>query len=596
MELRGYQSTIVERIMNSEFNRQLVSLPTGTGKTYIFCELARRLDRPTLILAHRNELINQAVEKMLIVWPDADIGIVKAERNEVDRQITIASVQTLANEKRLKQLRSDIGLIITDEAHHAVAASYRKIYDHYKVVTSPQLLHVGVTATPLRDDKLGLKDIYDDVTFSGQYTWFVKKQYLCDIALEGINCSLDLHGIKTKRGEYGLDYDIHSLSSIVNTDITKSAIFDAYIRHAKDRKHTVGFAVNCEHGQQLTTAFNEGGVPCRYLDGETPPDERKQILSDFQAGYFNMLWNVLVLTEGYDQPNIDCILIARPSQSAGLLTQMVGRGTRMVEGKSNLLVLDIAHSHRVKKDVEGEPIYENGQIAHAGSLTDIASIFNPPIQDLPHSEFARGTAPDVYLLALKDVLLIAIKDSGIVLGVSESDLDIFLDELRPALETRIVSPAGLRNLIDLMSAFFDKLGVKGDAWIESYVELVKPIEVSDKPGGYKPPQEYFAGEEISIASVLAFLDELRNKGQYGQMPSDRQLGYLTHLLKKHDINIEDLDLSDLTMASISKLIRKLDPTELPTKNACPKCGEYKKAEYPVCYECHRSNRRRNWRS
>lgn len=380
ISLRPYQKEIIDLIIQSPEKRQLISLPTGTGKTIIFSELAKKLNIPTLILAHRDELIQQAKDKLLSVWSDANPGIVKAKFNETDHNVTIGSVQTLARTKRREQLRPDIGLIITDECHHAAANSYKRIYDQYHVLDAESAngtLHVGFTATPMRNDKKGLATIYDKITYEGQFIDFVSAGYLCDLEFQGVESSLDLDGVKTTQlSGYGRDFQIGQLSQTVNTEELRHNIITAYQEHAQDRKHTLGFAVDRDHAWALHQSFIMAGIASGYIDGETPADERKEILEQFRTGEIQVLWNILVLTEGFDFPEVDCILLARPSKSPGLLTQIIGRGTRPAPGKANCLILDIAHAHRVEKDVYGNVI------KHAGSLLDLASLFYPPIEKL----------------------------------------------------------------------------------------------------------------------------------------------------------------------------------------------------------------------
>ena len=392
MKLRPYQEEIIELILKSEYKRQLISLPTGTGKTIIFCALAQKLNVPTLILAHRNELIQQAKDKLLSVWADANPGIIKAEQNETDHLITIGSVQTLARKKRRDQIRPDIKLILSDEAHHSAANSYKKIYDRFNVLdkNDENILHCGFTATPMRQDKKGLASIFDTITYEGQFIDFVKGGYLCDLTFEGVECSLDLDGVKTSQlSGYGRDFAANMLSQVVNTDTVRQNVVSAYKKYAINRKHTLGFAVDRDHAWSLHQSFLKEGIRSGYIDGETPMDERHQVLEDFRTGTIKVLWNILVLTEGFDMPIIDCILIARPSKSPSLLTQIIGRGTRPAPGKENCLILDIAHAHRAKTDIYGNVI------GHAGSLLDLASLFYPPIKKLAGDKATKkpGSTP-----------------------------------------------------------------------------------------------------------------------------------------------------------------------------------------------------------
>ena len=189
IELRPYQHECIEAIESAEkngTNRQLVALPTGTGKTIIFTTVAKKRNGRTLILAHRDELIEQAVDKLTMVWDDANVGVVKAERNEIDKQIIVGSVQTVSRENRLEQLPTDFDFIVSDEAHHSIAMSYRRIYEYLGVYAedseelTTDTLHLGVTATPQRTDKIGLSDIFDQIVFHRSIQDFIP-DYLCDL-------------------------------------------------------------------------------------------------------------------------------------------------------------------------------------------------------------------------------------------------------------------------------------------------------------------------------------------------------------------------------------------------------------------------------
>ena len=378
VELRPYQHEIVAQTL--QFFRNggtsgLISLPTGTGKTIIFCAIANRLNVPTLVLAHRDELIHQTVDKIRNIDPDADIGIVKAEANDVDAQITVASIQTIARENRLLELRDDIELIVTDECHHAAADSYKRVYHRFGVypespddiplapLPSTGKRHLGVTATPMRNDDRGLAQIYSEVIYAGVYANFVDDGWLCDLRFEGVPCRLNLKGVETTRlSEYGTDYKTDSLAEAVNKDEITQDIFSAYKQLASDRKRTLAFCVNRQHAKSLCEYFSAQSVKCGYIDFKTPAQERSATLSSFEAGEINVLFNCMIFTEGFDCPSIDCILLARPTQSPSLLTQIIGRGTRPAPGKEDCLILDVAHAYR-----------ENG------TLIELASLFHPPV-------------------------------------------------------------------------------------------------------------------------------------------------------------------------------------------------------------------------
>ena len=355
--------------------RMLGVLPTGTGKTVCFVEIAKRLNVPTLILAHRDELIEQAVTKLREVWTDAPVGVIKGKRNETGYQVTVASVQSL-HRRRLDSLPT-YGLIVTDEAHHAAAPSYRRIYHRYGLLDeSPdkknplkpldcETLHLGVTATPKRSDNKGLKAIFDKIIFEAKLFDFVPR-YLADLKIRGVDTSLDLSRIRVS--QLTRDFDEAQLGKVMMDDELTSGIFRAYQDLAHERRRTLVFCVNREHAHWLYEYFSDRGVSCGYADYKTPPDERKQTLDDFRRGELNALFNVMLFTEGFDLPAIDCILIARPTKSPLLLTQMIGRGTRTAEGKEDCMIIDTA-------------LWQRGTDA-----VSVASLFNINPEELKHDK------------------------------------------------------------------------------------------------------------------------------------------------------------------------------------------------------------------
>jgi superfamily II DNA or RNA helicase len=345
IELRPYQHECIEAIETAEktgTNRQLVALPTGTGKTIIFTTVAKKRNGRTLILAHRDELIEQAVDKLLTVWDDANVGVVKAERNEIDKQIIVGSVQTVSREDRLEQLPTDFDFIVSDEAHHAAAMTYRRIYKYLGIMAEDNeelptdTLHLGVTATPQRTDKLGLDDIFDKIVFHRNIRDFIP-DYLCDLRCVQIMTHISVDGVETWAG----DLRTEQLSALLNTANCNELIVDAWKEHALGRL-TLCFTTDVAHARDLCATFKSNDIKAAWVCGETPIDERRDILAKFAQGEIEVLTNCAVLTEGYDNPALDCIILARPTKSNLLYTQMLGRGTRTYPGKKDCLILDVA--------------------------------------------------------------------------------------------------------------------------------------------------------------------------------------------------------------------------------------------------------------
>lgn len=354
LELRDYQHESLARVRSAEargIRSQLGVAATGLGKTVMFCALAEQRGGRTLILAHRDELINQAAQKVIEVWPGAQVGVVKAERNDVRAQVVVASVQTLARERRLAQLcqpwatdqptllgrAAPFDLVIIDEAHHAAADSYRSIIGALGAGKPGGPLLLGVTATPDRGDGKGLDDLFDEITFNYDILWGIRAGYLSD--LRGITIeveTLDLSDVKVRRG----DYDQGQAGRAMEDAEAERYVVAAWMEHALGRR-TLVFTPTVETARLVADEFTRSGVAAAYVHGGTPMDERRQILRDYSSGAITVLANCAVLTEGYDEPRTDCIIVARPTKSRALYTQMVGRGTRRHPDKVDCLVLDI---------------------------------------------------------------------------------------------------------------------------------------------------------------------------------------------------------------------------------------------------------------
>jgi len=346
IELRPYQNECISAIETAEndgINRQLVALPTGTGKTIIFTTVAKNRNGRTLILAHRDELIQQAVDKLTMVWDNVNVGVVKAERNEIDKQVVVGSVQTVSRENRLEQLPTDFDFIVSDEAHHCAATTYRRIYEYLGIMSTDDnadirsgALHLGVTATPQRADKIGLSDIFDDIVFQRNIRDFIP-DYLCDMRCVQIMTHINVDGVETWAG----DLKAEQLSALLNTANCNELIVEAWKEHALGRL-TLVFTTDVAHARDLCETFRANDIKADWVCGETPIDERRDILARFAQGEIEVLTNCAVLCEGYDNPALDCIILARPTKSTLLYTQMIGRGTRTYPGKKDCLILDVS--------------------------------------------------------------------------------------------------------------------------------------------------------------------------------------------------------------------------------------------------------------
>lgn len=341
--LRPYQQEALAAIAAAEergIRRQLLVLPTGAGKTIVFASFLAQRPGRALVLAHRDELIEQAVDKIGMVWPGLEAGVVKAERNEVSAPVVVASVQTLARERRLQALVDGGGpfaTVVTDEAHHAAAATYQAIYEALGVGRPDGPLSLGVTATPDRGDGLGLDAAFDEIVYEVPLVDLIEASFLSDIRAIGIRFEADETELRKVAG----DISEASAARWFLNGGGPAAAGAAIKTHAPDRK-TLAFLPDVKTAHDTAATIAAHGIPAAAVDGSMPLAQRRDILERFRRGELQALANCAVLTEGYDEPSVDCVLIARPTTSRALYCQMVGRGTRRYPGKDHLLILDMA--------------------------------------------------------------------------------------------------------------------------------------------------------------------------------------------------------------------------------------------------------------
>jgi len=315
----------------------------NTGKTVVFAHLVGQPwvgGKRVLVLAHRGELLKQAMNKIRRVNPGLTCEIEQAELRAGGAQVVVASVPTLQR-KRLAALDpKEFGLIVIDEAHHATAPSYRAILSHFGADTPEAAVPVaGFTATPGRSDGVGLSAVFEEIAYEMDLPTAIEDRWLVPLVGHSVRTEGNLRGVKTRLGDFEQD----ALARAVNTDDRNGRIVAGWRKLAMDRTRTVVFAVDVAHAHSLVDTFRRTGVACEALDGETPKDERAAILERLSTGETRVLANCMVLTEGFDEPAVDCVIVARPTRSKLLYTQMVGRGSRLCPpDKHDCLVLDCA--------------------------------------------------------------------------------------------------------------------------------------------------------------------------------------------------------------------------------------------------------------
>lgn len=315
MTMRPYQQECLDVINHLDPGSYLVVMATGLGKTAIFTHMERK--GRVLILSHRDELVRQPLQ-----YYDCSCGVEEAEEHSNGEEVVSASVQSLW--RRLDRFKpDDFDTIITDEAHHAAAPSYRKIYDFFK----PRL-HIGFTATPNRGDKVRLDDVYDSIIFQRDLKWGIEQEYLTNINCLRVDIGYDLSKIKVRRG----DLEPDKLSEELNQECLNKGIALAYEKYAKGQ--TIIFATSVAHAMGIAREI-EGAV---VISAETK--ERDKILDRFREKEIRCIVNCMVLTEGTDLPMTETVIVARPTLNASLYQQMVGRGLRKYPGKEYLTLID----------------------------------------------------------------------------------------------------------------------------------------------------------------------------------------------------------------------------------------------------------------
>lgn len=341
MELRPYQEE-ARQAVESEWkkgnSRTLLVLPTGCGKTIVFAKITEdcvRSGARVLILAHRGELLDQAADKIKKTT-GLQCAVEKAEESCLSSwyRVTVGSVQTLMREKRLNQFDPGyFDTIIIDEAHHCISDSYQRILNHFSGANV-----LGVTATPDRGDMRNLGQVFESLAYEYTLPKAIKEGYLSPIKALTIPLKMDLSGVGVQSG----DFKVGDLGTALDPYLYQIA--EEMAKYCRGRK-TVVFLPLVKTSQKFRDILNERGFSAAEVNGEST--DRAQALADFDAGRYNVLCNSMLLTEGWDCPSVDCIVVLRPTKVRSLYCQMVGRGTRLCDGKDHLLLLDFLwHTER----------------------------------------------------------------------------------------------------------------------------------------------------------------------------------------------------------------------------------------------------------
>ncbi|KAL6719900.1 putative ATP-dependent helicase IRC3 [Lecanora helva] len=378
IRLRDYQEECIQSVLSyleRGGKRAGISLATGSGKTVIFTQLIERIKpqcpraTQTLILAHRRELVEQAAIHCENAYPskliEIEMGHTKASGTA---DITVASVASLTSSDRIEKFDpTRFKLVLVDEAHHIAASSYLQILRYFgllrdtaspAIVAEPESgaltnlpsaasfspILVGVSATFSRFDGVRLSDAIDHIVYHKDYVDMIEDKWLSDVIFTTVQSKADISGVKHSRYQ---DFQIGELSRAVNNPTSNEITVQAWKSKAAERKSTLVFCVDLAHVTDLTAAFRSHGIDARFVTGNTLKRVRSERLESFKNGDFPVLLNCGVFIEGTDIPNIDCVVLARPTKSRNLLVQMIGRGMRLYPDKENCHVIDMVASLEV---------------------------------------------------------------------------------------------------------------------------------------------------------------------------------------------------------------------------------------------------------
>ncbi len=423
-ELRPYQKECKDILDKTPTGNHLVVMATGLGKTVVLSHLKR--NGRVLLLSHRDELVRQP-EK----YYDCTFGIEKADEHASDEEVVSASVQSLARPERLGRFSpDDFDTIIIDEAHHSAAKTYREILKYFSGANR----RIGFTATPQRGDNVRLTDIFDDIIFNRDLRWGIENGYLSRIRCEEVRGKFKLKNVKKYRG----DYSDSDLEKTLERGEAIATAAKAYVKKCLDR-HTLIYCVT----KKLCYLLKDTIIPMLpeeerdsicVITGDTPADERKQILKNFYDGRIKCIINCMVLTEGTDLPICDTIISVRPTCNPTLYQQMAGRGTRLYDGKEYCLLIDIVP--------EDSALVRN--LCTAPTLFGVAPA-------LLNKEQKKAFTPNTDLLALCDSLRGLFATEAQRMEIETRKVDLFLDSCKEALEACQNKP------VTELASYYDKM-------------------------------------------------------------------------------------------------------------------------------------------
>jgi hypothetical protein len=533
MELREYQSEAVAAIAR-EFETvrsTLLVLATGLGKTVTFAAVARAVvdgGGRVLVLAHRGELLEQASRTLqrFGLTVGVDQGAQRVDRAALP-EVVVASVQTLRG-KRLESIAPDtFQLVVIDEAHHATAPSYRALLDYFEPAKV-----LGVTATPDRADGIGLRNVFESVAYRYELRGGIKTGYLAPLELRSIVVdALDLSHVRTLAGDLRAD----ELEKELTRDRVLHEVAGPLAELARGRQ-TLAFVVGVAQAHAIAAVLGGYGVRAAAVDGSMSADERARVLADYNAGRVQVVTNAMLWTEGFDSPATSCVALVRPTSSRALVTQMIGRGTRLAEGKNSCLVLDFVPGRmaRVRLASPADALAGADLPADIADLVQAASVVESGHLDDLIAE-ARATAEQLVLAEVErqQVALAErrrrVQSVGVIYEATRLNIDELLEVVSTPGSAFEREPASLRQLMGLRAAGFnvpETISREDATSLFSVLEQRRAAGLCTIKQGRKL-RSYGLRDDVTFVEARALLDQIEANGW---KPPDRLLrtSYFVH--------------------------------------------------------------------
>lgn len=453
MSLRPYQRAAIDALYDyfgGATGNPLVVMPTGTGKSvviggFIREAIAAYADTRVLVLTHVKELIQQNFMALLRAWPEAPAGIYSAglSRRDIRAQVLFAGIQSIHRHARQVQ-RCD--LVLIDEAHllgRSDSGMYRSFLAQLNEINGGLLKVVGFTATPYRLDSgllhEGKDRLFTDIAFQVPVLDMIQQGYLCPVVPKHTETQLDVGGVGTRGGEF----IAKDLEAAVDRDEVTRAAVQEIVQHGEGRGSWLVFCSGVAHARHVRDAIREHGISCETVTGDTPAPERDGILAAFKAGRLRCVTNANVLTTGFDAPGTDLIALLRPTKSVGLYVQMVGRGTRLAEGKDDCLVLDFAGNTARHGPIDKV----DGRRKEPAGDGEAPIKVCPECQTINHASVRRCIECD-YEFPAPEVKVAAQAASNALLSIQEQAAWCEVIGIRYARHEKAGKPASLRVIYD----------------------------------------------------------------------------------------------------------------------------------------------------